>query len=85
MHKVKLNKATLHKQPHPRKGRTNLNSLELTSDESEQCLPSEIGLGRAGTTSHVRGWPQASQNYVSRPALASYEAELHLLPRTGLG
>jgi hypothetical protein len=95
-HKVELNKATLHTQPHPYKGRTNLNSLELASEESEQCLPSEIGLEpeqrllsevglrRAGIASPVQRLPRARRNCIFRPRSASGETGLRLLPRTGL-
>jgi hypothetical protein len=47
-------------------------SLEVGLSEEEQCLLSEVGLGRDETMSHVQG-------------LASGETESHLSPKAGLG
>jgi hypothetical protein len=38
---------------------------------------SKVSLGRVGTASPIRGWPRASQNYISCPKLASSESKLH--------
>jgi hypothetical protein len=56
----------------------------LVSDESEPCLPSEVGLERVEIAFPIRGWSRASRNCVSCSRLVSGESELRLPPEVGL-
>jgi hypothetical protein len=47
----------------------------LASSKMEHHLPSEVGLGRDGTTSPIRGWPRAIWNNISYLELALSETE----------
>jgi hypothetical protein len=58
---------------------------DMASGESEQCLPFEGGLERAGTTSPVWSWTRTSHDCFSCLELASRESEQRLPPRDSLG